>query len=105
MRAGKLNKRISIQKATYQQDEVGQAIPTWTTEATRWGSITPLNGRELEVAKKINAEITHKITLRHYPGLTTKDRLLFNGRQFEIVSVINPEEANIETVIMATEAV
>lgn len=101
---GKLRKRIEIQSNTATADAMGQLIPTWTTLDTRFASIEPLTGRELINAQQVNAEITHKVTLRYYAA-NSKMRVKYGTRLFEIMSVINKEERNIETQLMCKETI
>lgn len=101
---GKLRHRIEIQTASEAADSLGQMTKTWTTAVTRYAAIEPLSGRELIQAQQVNSEITHKVTLRYY-AVTSKMRFKFGSRYFEIMSVINKEERNLETVCMCKEAV
>jgi head-tail adaptor len=57
LRAGKLDRRIAIQRKTTSQLPSGELVESWTTLATRWASIGPLNvdeapGQETLVAKE-----------------------------------------------------
>jgi SPP1 family predicted phage head-tail adaptor len=50
-------------------------------------------------------EVTHKITLRYFDGLTTQHRITFDTRVFNISQVLNTAERNLETVVLALEEV
>lgn len=88
---GGMRHRVSIQSRTVEADSYGAPVPAWATEAVRWGEAVPLSGRELWQAAQVRPDVTHKVTLRYYPGLTPRHRLLVEGRTFEIGSVINPD--------------
>lgn len=103
MRAGTLRHRIVVERPTVANDR-GIPSKTWASVGQRWASITPLVGRELEFAKSTHADVTHKITCR-YIDANAKDRITFNGRTLEIISALNTDERNIETVIMAKQVV
>lgn len=103
--AGRLRHRITIQSATEAQDAHGGTTRTWADVATVWGSIEPLRGREFMNAQQLQSEVTHRVQLRYYAGVTTAYRLRFGTRLFNIVSVLNPSERNIELEIMAVESV
>ena len=105
MRAGALRHKIVIQEPTETQDSVGGPDATWSTFATVWASIEPLNGRELFAAQQINAEITARIRIRYLSGVIPKMRVSFGERIFEILSVINLEERNREMELMVKEDV
>ena len=62
-----------------------------------------MTGREYEESQKIRAETTYRITIRHMAGLATDMRVLFGDRKFEIVSILNLEEHNLEIQMMASE--
>jgi SPP1 family predicted phage head-tail adaptor len=105
MQAGKLRNKIKLQANTVSLDVEGNATDSWSTAATVSGSIEALSGREALTNAQLNSEVTHKVTIRYYAGLTTKHRILFGSRIFSINSVINPAEKNKELIIMAVESV
>lgn len=100
---GAMRYRIDIQSRTVSQDSYGQAVETWTTVAIRWGRIEPLSGRELWQAQQVRPDLTHKITMRYYAGLTPKERLKFGSRYFEVTSVLNIDEQKRYMVLLCTE--
>lgn len=103
LNAGKLNRRIAVQALTVTRDAAGGFSESFATAATRWGSIEPMRGSEFDSGNRVAGDVTHKITLRHYEGLTPKFRLQHDSRTFNIVEVLNPNEANTATVILAKE--
>jgi len=105
MNIGKLRHRITIQEYAASRDSFGAQVQTWADKATVFASIAPVSGKEYFAAQQINSEITTKITIRYLPGITPKMRVLFNGRIFEILAVLNHEERNIELNLMCKESV
>lgn len=103
MRAGKLRHRIEIQEAIETTDEYGQVQQTWQTVATRWGGVEPLSGREAAHSKQVHQDTIHEVTLRYYAGLTAKHRLVYDGRQHEIISVTNKSKINHEHIVLCKE--
>jgi SPP1 family predicted phage head-tail adaptor len=95
--------RVTLQTCTEALDSYGTPTLTWTTKATVWAQIEPLSARELFAARQVQATTTHQIRIRYYAGLTTKWRLLHDGRTFNIDSAINTNEAGIEWVLLCTE--
>jgi len=94
MRIGPLKKRVAIRSAATERDSFGQAIATWSTDATVWASIEPLSGRELVSAQQQHAETTHRVRMRYQVNttVTAAKRLLYDSRVFEIVTVIHSKE-------------
>lgn len=90
MRAvGPMRDRLEIQARVMTQNDYGEAVPAWATLTTRWGQVEPLSGRELWQAQQVRPDVSHKVTIRYYDGLTPRHRLLLGSRVFEITSVIN----------------
>lgn len=75
--------------------------PTWDC------SIVPATARELETvaAGTVIAQASHVIRGRFHPGITTESRLTFEGRVFNVVSVVNRDERDIETDLVCIEVV
>lgn len=92
---GELNRRVTLQTRTSVQDTYGQAQDTWADWATCWAKIEPLSGNEMISAQAINAELTHKVTIRYRPGVLASMRLLYGGRIFNVGSVIEPQMARV----------
>ncbi len=70
-------------------------------------SIEPATARSLErmAAGSVIASATHLVSMRYHSGVTTKTRITFGSRTFNVAGVMNPEERNIWTVAMAVEVV
>jgi SPP1 family predicted phage head-tail adaptor len=104
MQVGKLRKRVQLQQLVRNQDDFGEAVPSYSTYATVWASVEPLQGRELEHAQQINAEVSHRVTIRYNGNVTAEHRVVYGERILEIEAVINPEERNEMLVLMCKEA-
>ena len=104
MRAGKLRHRVTIQQTTETREStMGGVIDTWGTFATRYASVSPLTGREYFTAQQHASEVTHEVRLRYLSGVTTKMRVLHDGRTFDIESIANTDERDRETVLLCKE--
>jgi SPP1 family predicted phage head-tail adaptor len=101
--ASNLNKLVSIQHRTEQQEPDGQPREAWHERGKAWASIRPVAGREYYSQVGPRAEVTHEIILRH--GITVKpqDRVEYYGRTFDVLSVFNVEELNRYLKLMAKE--
>lgn len=105
MRSGKLRHEITIQALTSMQDSYGGQTESWSTFATVRASVEPLQGREYFASQQVQAEVTTRFRIRYLSGVTPKMRVLYDGRTFNVASVINPNERNHELHIMAYEVV
>jgi len=94
MNIGKLRHRVALQSFSDTADSYGEAIATYTTYATVWGSIEPLSGKELLNAQQQQAEVTIRIKIRYLSTVTEKDRVLFGDDVYEITSAINKDKRN-----------
>ena len=65
--------------------------------------VSPMSGREYEESQKLRAETTYKIVTRFFPGITPQMRILYDSREFEIVSVLDMNEQHTELQIVAAE--
>jgi SPP1 family predicted phage head-tail adaptor len=108
MRAGKLRHRVEIMADTVTL-AAGNNEPTYSAPsaaATVWASVEPTAGNERLTAARTNADTTHRVELRYWSGLTAKHWFRFDGtRRLEILSIINPEERNINLVCECREVV
>jgi SPP1 family predicted phage head-tail adaptor len=101
---GRLNKRITIYR--YKDIETGiGGFKTGLAKVTSvWAELRPMRGTEfLEYYREANA-LQYKITMRWRKDLTEKDVLVFDGRQFEINSIINIMEGNTYMEVYCTES-
>jgi len=102
--AGKLNKRISILRAVgVTNNSLGQGTPKYQVYKTVWANVTPLTGKEYSEAQIIRAETTYRIKLRYIDGVLPDMKVEYNGKKFDIISVLNIEERNVELHLMCAE--
>lgn len=93
MAAGKYDKRATIQTGSTTLDAGGASVYTWISASTRWAKLDDSNGRELWRAQKIDATIDAVIELREqYEGLSTQDRIVIDGRTFNIKAVLGKSD-------------
>ncbi|MFZ3172073.1 MAG: phage head closure protein [Carboxydocellales bacterium] len=105
MRAGELNRRITIQQPVETPDSEGVTTTTWGTFTTAWAAVEPLSGREFFNAQQFNSELTTRFRIRYQSGITTKMRVLFEARVFDILSVIPLKSAKKEIHLMTKEVI
>lgn len=105
MRAGQLRHRLALQSVSRNQDSYGEAIETFATYATVWGSVEPTAGKELELGDQISGEVTHKVIIRHNTSVDVKDRISFDSRVYEINAILNWQERDIYNTLLCKEVV
>tara|TARA_R110000868_G_scaffold936_2_gene7131 strand:- start:2154 stop:2489 length:336 start_codon:yes stop_codon:yes gene_type:complete len=90
--AGDLRHRISLQACSEARDEVGGLVATWTTLATVWAKVEPMSARESWYRQQMSASAAWKISVRYRADVTTKLRVVYGARTFEIRGVTDPDQ-------------
>lgn len=107
MRAGKLRHKLELLRPV---DAAANAAGDFTTEyevlpGMVWGAIEPLSGSELWHAQQVRAQLSHKVTIRGRTDITSRWRVKFNGRTFELGPPLSEDERGIQTEFAAEEMV
>jgi SPP1 family predicted phage head-tail adaptor len=117
MDIGALRHRIVLENpGTPVPDGDGGFTQTWQPlfPSPVWASVAPASSRDLERVGARSERVgegsaistaTHIVMMRYHSGVTTKTRITFHGRTFNVTGVANPDERNIETVALAVEVV
>jgi SPP1 family predicted phage head-tail adaptor len=92
MRAGKLNKRVTIQKLGDDQDDDGQPIQTWQDVATVWANVRNLNGVETVKADADTSIVKASIRIRLRRDVTAGMRVVLRDKVYEIIACLPDEE-------------
>lgn len=87
MRAGKMDRRIVLQSASNTVNDAGTPILTWKTKATVWAELVQRSTREYIRAQGAQDEAVIIFRIRWLPGISTADRVVFDGRTFNIREV------------------
>lgn len=104
MRAGRLRHKILVQERSGAKDLLGGASDSWSTIATLWASVEPMNVKDYLSSDAQIADLHGKIVIRYNPLIKPDQRILFNGRVLEIQGQpINLGERNREMHIMYIE--
>jgi SPP1 family predicted phage head-tail adaptor len=104
MKIGDLNKRIEIQGITRTPDGLGGFTNVFATLYTVDAAIWDATSNERNTASATTLVISHRIRIRYKSGFKATYRIKFGLRYFNIVSVVNPAEANRWLDIWAKEA-
>lgn len=108
----KYDKRVTIQTQIETDNEDGDTGLDWHDFKTVWASMHPMRGKQYTESKKLRPELTFKITIRYSQKIIDEWyknniglRLKYGTRRFEIMDIIDPDEANTELEIMCVEKV
>jgi len=85
----------------YTNSWVDLVPPAWSC------SIDPASARDLErvQAGTVLSTASYIVKGRYRSDITTKTRLLYNGRRFSVTGIGNPEERNISLELVCVEVV
>ena len=100
MKAGQLDQRVTIERQSQETDPYGQPIAEWLAIVNTWGAVEPLAGREYIAAMAVQSDVTTRVRLRYRPGITSADRVVHEGRLYNIVSVIDVRSDHRELQLM-----
>lgn len=103
MRTGLMRRVVTIRTNTLTPDGMGGHTSTPTDVTNIPARIDPLEGREQIEAMTTGMVRPHRIVMRYRPGMTGATTLLYEGRTFDIKSVVDPEERHRELHILADE--
>lgn len=85
MEAGKLNKRITIQKLVPKASASGQQGGDWVDVATVWAQVKCTSSRAISDDGVVQHEATYKFYIRRRKGITAQMRILWDDRTFHLV--------------------
>ena len=100
---GRYPHRVIVQRLTKMPDDGGGYFSSWVNVDQLRAMVAPLSGAELLQAQRLNNQITHRILTKYTKNLSESDRILWNGRTFNIVSLLNVQERNRELILTAVE--
>lgn len=88
-KTGRLDRRITIQRATATQGAYGQPVETWADVATVWGAVEYQVARSGEEQTDAVHVVTNNVvfTIRHRSGMLETDRLYFDGNYYDIIRI------------------
>lgn len=85
---GKLRERITVQIASGSTNTLGETVLAWSDSTSVWASVDGVSSREALAAGQQETTITHRVRLRHLPGLTQQMRFAWRNRTLNIISLL-----------------
>ena len=99
----KMKHRISILRPAMIEDEIGQKKPGYEHVRNAWADIIALKGDEFIENEKVEGKQQYKIKLKYAFEISNDMIIEYKGKQFNITSAINFDEANREYHLICTE--
>lgn len=90
MKAGELDREVTLRRATVTKDEYNADVETWADLVTVWGSKKDISDGERIAAAATGASITTRFRIRYsadVAGVTPEDQLVCEGRTYNITGV------------------
>jgi SPP1 family predicted phage head-tail adaptor len=103
MSIGQMKRRVTVQAITRTADSYGGQTETATSVATLWAYVEPLQGDEQLRAMQTGIQRPHRFTVRYRDDISAAEELIYNGRTFDVKSVVDTDERHRELVILADE--
>jgi SPP1 family predicted phage head-tail adaptor len=88
--AGRLDRRIRLERASTSTNDFNEVVRTWALLAEVWARWMPVRDEERWQAGQIGATVTDRFQIRwraFTPPLGPTDRLIYEGRTYEIHGV------------------
>jgi SPP1 family predicted phage head-tail adaptor len=103
--AGKLNRRITIQRPSQTRDQYGQLTTDWADVLSTWGGIRAATSKEVYAASGFTSQVSHVITLRYRPRtpILSSYRVNYQGRIFQLQAVSDPDENKVQVNLLCLE--
>lgn len=85
MEAGRLKKRIEIQRREDTRAPSGQKNGKWVRVCTLWAEMKCTDSKAVSEDGAIQHEGLYRFYIRHRAGITAEMRVRYQGRTFELV--------------------
>ncbi len=83
MMAGRLDRKLTLQKPTTTEDKYGEEQTTWNNYRDVWAGIQKQSGREMFEAGKL-AEVDMVFKIRYLSEIDETWRIQYDGKDFDI---------------------
>ena len=92
---GKLSERVTIERLSESRFG-GEVSNNWSTLTTLWAEVLPRGSRESWRQTQAMTDMEYLVRIRRYTGITSKDRVVWNGKNLEIAGLIEAREQQTE---------
>lgn len=87
MDAGRLDRRVTVERATFTTNGFGEEVATWAPLKTVWADVQPISDGERWRAAEVAAHVTTRFRVRWGLDVTVRDRIAYDGRIYDISAV------------------
>lgn len=84
MRAGAMDRKITIQSRAVTQDNQGSPVETWSTFASVWAQKSDIRGQVSLIDDKETGISNTKFSIRYLSGLNMQMRISYDGIIYHI---------------------
>lgn len=85
MRAGTLDRRITLRTKSTTKNGFGEDVVTWTDVATVWARWIPKNGTERWASQMVIDSADGAFEIRHRTDVDALDEVLFESQQYRVI--------------------
>lgn len=89
---GPMRQRISLLAPISEIDSLGEDLPDWQPVATIWASVQDPRSDELVYADQTIGQRRLRVVIRWRPGVTAQMKVGYDGQEFNIESVRDPDQ-------------
>lgn len=93
------------QRRVFTPDGCGGTVDSWQDAGAFWAAVEPMSGGESFRSDQIQDTATHVVTFRGPNGTRARDRLLFDGRVFNVTVVSDIESRGSKMVANCIEGI
>ena len=90
MQAGKLRERVTIQRPATTADPAWGPSAGWADVCEVWAEVLYGEGTERPSARSVQATGAFTVRIRYRPGINSTMRVVWGGRNLDIVGVGDP---------------
>lgn len=103
---GEMRNRVALQTLGGVTDAGGGQSTSYSTATTVWAKVENLSGSESSFGDQLRSINNYRFTIRYYSALTTKYRISYDSKTFDIQYIKDIDEGrNKFQEILATEGV
>lgn len=88
MQAGRLRNRVTLQRQTSGQDEIGQPITTWSDVDSIWADIRHVSGIETVKSGAIASIVKVSVRIRYRSDVDSGMRILGGATAYNISAIL-----------------
>lgn len=99
----KMNKRVALEGRVEAVGVGGLKAISYPSVASVWAAIKPVAQPATVRGGRLEMPISHRITIPYHATYLQTRQVRFGARVFEVISLINPNEANEKIILQCME--